>query len=419
VLTPAGAARDVLGVLLATSAAYNVAVSVVAARFRRRIGTAAPAAADASRVHGIDAAPGVSILVPLAGLEPTLAGNLAAYCRLRYSGAVQIVAGSLDAGDPALAVARAVQRDHPQVDFRVVTAVGNGGANRKAVLLEALAHEARHPVVAAVDSDVRVGDDYLTHVVSALQRPSVGLVTCYYRTPRPHSLAQAFEALCINADFIPSAMVATALGRGDLAFGASLVLRRDTLDAIGGFATLADYLADDHRLAKLVIAHGERVVVAPCVVETDPNPSGVAAAVRHQLRWARTTRVCAPVGYAASVVTHGTTFALVAILPVGLPVTLRLGAVGAVLASRLVAAAVGGRAIDARLGWTLWLVPLRDLVGTALWIASFAGDRVEWRGRTYRIGDNGRLVRVAVPPAVAAAVTPPATEPVERLPAAS
>jgi len=411
VLSVAGAARDVLAVLLATSAAYNVAVSLVAARFRRRARTA---------VHPLERAPGVSVLVPLAGFEPTLAENLAAYCRLRYPGPVQIVAGSLDAGDPALAIARAVQREHPHVDFRVVTAVASGGPNRKAVLLEALTHEARHHIVAAIDSDVRVGDDYLIRLVAALQRPSVGLVTCYYRAPRPRSLAQTFEALCINTDFVPSVMVATALGRGDVAFGASLLLRRDTLDAIGGFAALADYLADDHRLAELVIEHGERVVVAPYVVETDPNPSGVAAAVRHQLRWARTTRACAPVGYAANIVTHGTTFALLAMLSVGHVALLRLGAVAAVLVSRLVAAALGVRALGARLGWMLWLVPLRDLVGTALWVASFASDRVEWRGRSYRIGADGRLVRLALPAAApAAAVTPPATEPAERLPAAS
>jgi len=400
----------VLAVLLATSAAYNVAVSLVAARFRRRARTA---------VHPLERAPGVSVLVPLAGFEPTLAENLAAYCRLRYPGPVQIVAGSLDAGDPALAVARAVQRQHPLVDFRVVTAVGSGGPNRKAVLLEALTHEARHHVVAAFDSDVRVGEDYLIRLVAALQRPSVGLVTCYYRAPRPRSLAQTFEALCINTDFVPSVMVATALGRGDVAFGASLLLRRDTLDAIGGFAALAGYLADDHRLAELVIEHGERVVVAPYVVETDPNPSGVAAAVRHQLRWARTTRACAPVGYAANIVTHGTTFALLAMLSVGHLALLRLGVVAAVLLSRLVAAALGVRALGARLGWMLWLVPLRDLVGTALWVASFASDRVEWRGRSYRVGADGRLVRLALPAAAPAAVTPPAAEPAERLPAAS
>jgi ceramide glucosyltransferase len=251
--------------------------------------------------------------------------------------------------------------------------------------------------------------------VAVLQRPSVGLVTCYYRAPRGGSLAQGFEALCINADFTPSVMLASALGRSDLAFGASLMLRRETLAALGGFAALADYLADDHRLAELVLERGKRVVVAPYVVETDPNPVGVGAAIRHQLRWARTTRACAPVGYAANIVTHGTTFALAGMLPIAHASALRYAAAGAVVLLRLVAAALGGRAIKARLGWTLWLVPLRDLVATALWIASFAGDRVEWRGRTYRLAGDGRLVEVEGE----GAVSPPAAEPAVRLPARS
>ncbi|MBI3770836.1 MAG: bacteriohopanetetrol glucosamine biosynthesis glycosyltransferase HpnI [Deltaproteobacteria bacterium] len=405
-MTLTAAAGDVLDVLLATSAAYSIAVAWVAAGFRRR------ASAFASEM--VDA-PGVSILVPLAGPEPTLAANLTAYCRLEYSGPVQLVVGSLDENDPALAVARRVRSDNPTVDIRVVAAVPDGGPNRKAVLLEALMRVARHPIVVAVDSDIRVMPDYLRRLVAVLQRPSVGLVTCYYRAPRGRSLAQAFEALCINADFTPSVMLATALGRADLAFGASLMLRRDTLEAIGGFAALADYLADDHRLAELVLDQGKRVVVAPYVVETDPNPADVGAAIRHQLRWARTTRACAPVGYAANIVTHGTTFALIGALPVGHASALQLGAAGAVMLLRLGAAALGGRAINARLGWTLWFVPLRDVVSTALWIASFAGDRVEWRGRIYRIARDGRLVEVEG----VVALSPPAVEPAVRLPAQS
>lgn len=407
-MTLAAAAGDVLDVLLATSAAYSVAVSLVAAGFPRR------AARTATTVS---AAPGVSILVPLAGAEPRLAANLAAYCRLEYPGPVQLVVGSLDASDPALAVARDVRAAHPSAEVCIVEGAPDGGPNRKAVLLEALMRVARHSVVTAVDSDVRVAPDYLRRLVGVLQRRGVGLVTCYYRAPRGRTLAQRFEALCINADFTPAAMLATALGRRDVAFGATLMLRRETLAAIGGFAALADYLADDHRLAELVLEQGQRVVVAPYVVETDPNPDGVDAAVRHQLRWARTTRACAPVGYAANIVTHGTTFALASVLPVLHASASAMVAAGGVVVLRLVAALLGGRAIEARLGWTLCLVPLRDLVATALWLVSFAGDCVEWRGRVYRIARDGRLVELEG--VGGDVVSAPAAEPVGHLPARS
>jgi ceramide glucosyltransferase len=370
--------------LLAGAAAYDVAVLVVAERFRCLLRHTARADV-ADRV-------GVSILVPLEGVEPALFENLAAYCEIHHRGPVQVVVGSLDPHDPALATARAVTARYPGVDFDVVAGAAALGPNRKASLLEALSHRARHPVIAAIDSDVRVTPDYLSRMLPALFQPGVGLVSCLYRAPRPDSLAKAYEALCINADFCPSVMLAHALGRSDIALGASLIVERATLDRVGGFGALVEYLADDHRLAELVSALGMRVTLASHVVESDPNPASLGAALRHQVRWARTVRACAPWGYAANIVTHGVTFALCALVMAALvPRSVVLLAIGVVLL-RLAAATAGARALGAPLGWTLALVPFRDVAATAIWVASFMGDRVEWRGRHYRIASEGRLI---------------------------
>ena len=207
-----------------------------------------------------------------------------------------------------------------------------------------------------------------------------------YRAPRAHTLAHAYEALCINTDFIPSVVLARALGRRDIALGASVLLRKDTLDRVGGFAALADYLADDHRLGELVHALGLEVALAPYVVESDPNPSTLAAALRHQLRWGRTLRACAPVGYLGSVVSHGMTFALAGLLS---PSLLQLAL--SVIALRLVAAVTMARMLGAQLAWTVLLVPIRDVVATGVWLTSLLGNHVEWRGRHYRIVGEGRL----------------------------
>jgi ceramide glucosyltransferase len=377
--------------LLAASGAYDVAVLVVARRFRRLLRAAEPA--DVAEHVG------VSILVPLDGVEPGLFENLAAYCELRHRGPLQVVVGSLDPHDPALVTARLVAARYPGADFHVVAGAAALGPNRKASLLEALSRHARHRVVAAIDSDVRVTRDYLSRMLPPLFEPRVGLVSCLYRTPRPTTLATAYEALCINADFCPSVMLAQALGRSDIALGASLLLERTTLDRVGGFGALVEYLADDHRLAELVSGLGLRVTLASHVVESDPNPATLGAALRHQVRWARTVRACAPWGYAANIVTHGVTFALCALaLAAVVPTSVVLLAIVVVLL-RLAAAVGGARALGAPLGWTLVLVPFRDLAATAVWVASFAGDRIEWRGRQYRIASEGRLID-ATPAAV-------------------
>ena len=374
----------VLGAMLAVSGLYSTATLVVARRFRRLV--------CRDTLPDIAHSLGVSILIPLEGTEPTLFENLSAYCQLDYRGPVQLVVGSLHADDPALSTARRVAERHPEADLGIVEGATILGPNRKASLLAALSDRARHPIIAAIDSDVRVTRDYLLRMLPVLLRPGVGLVSCLYRAPPPHTLAQAYEALCINTDFCPSVMMASVLGRPDIALGASIVLRKSTLDQVGGFAALVEYLADDHRLGELVHARGQRVALAPYVVESDPNPASLAAALRHQMRWARTLRACAPWGYLGNIVTHAASFALCALalasfLP-GAIVRLAL----AVLTLRLVAAVTGARALGARIGWTLSLVPLRDLAGTAIWCASFAGNRIEWRGRAYRIGTEGRLL---------------------------
>jgi ceramide glucosyltransferase len=375
-------ATVILAALLTVAAAYDVAVVLVALGFRRRVRDA--------RLTTIDDV-GVSILIPLEGSEPGLADNLAAYCQLDYPGAVQIAVGSLEVQDPALATAHLVAARYPEVELDIVAGAQALGPNRKASLLAALSERARYPIIAAVDSDVRVPRDYLRRIVPALDRRGVGLVSCVYRAPARTTLAQAYEALCVNTDFCPSVMLASALGRRDLALGASIVLRSSTLRRVGGFAALVDYLADDHRLAEIVNAVGQDVILAPCVVESDSNARTLSAALRHQLRWARTVRACAPWGYFANIVTHGVTFAvgalaLAPLLPRGIAELAIL-----VLLLRFAAAIAGTWALGARVDWTLALVPFRDLAATAIWVASFAGNRIEWRGRYYRLGPEGHL----------------------------
>lgn len=382
-------ATGALAALLAVAVIYNVLSAVVALAFGHRVRT--HAAGSGSEC------PGVSILVPLEGAEPGLFDNLAAYCRLRYSGPVQIVVGSIDPQDAALAIAQRVADRHPGADIAIVDGARIVGPNRKASLLAGLSTHARHPIVAAVDSDVRVSRDYLSRVVPAILQPGAGLVSCVYRGSGAVTLARAYETLCINTDFCPSVMVAAALGRRDIALGATLVMRATTLERIGGFAAVADYLADDHRIGELIAEGGERILLAPCVVESDPNPVTVRAALRHQVRWARTVRACAPVGYCATVVTHGTTFAACALaLRASLPVAMSVP-VAAALLSRAGAALAGSWALGARIDWTMALLPVRDVVSTGIWLASFASDRIEWRGRNYRVGPEGHL-RLADPP---------------------
>jgi len=347
----------------------------------------------ARRGRQAGALPPVTVLKPLKGPGVELYENLASFCRQSYP-SYQIVFGVADAHDPAVAVVQRLRRDFPECD--IVLAVGSGrGTNRKVANLENMMPHARHGVLVMSDSDIRVGPEYLPTMVGPLADPAVALTTCLYRGRGNFGLPSIIESLFINTDFVPNALVAQWVQPFRYAFGASIAVKREALERIGGFAAFADYLADDYQLGRRVADAGYRLVLLPYVVETVLDSVTLRDVWRHQVRWARTYRVCQPVGWFCSVVTHATLWGLVAALVLGRPVG------WAVLASALTARLFSLAAImrllrEPETTRYLGLVPLKDLVTSAMWLAAFLGRRVVWSGRVFRVWRDGRIVPVGV-----------------------
>ncbi len=109
----------------------------------------------------------------------------------------------------------------------------------------------------------------------------------------------ALGATQINHYFLPGALLARAMGRQDC-LGATMMLRRQTLDRIGGFAALVNHLADDNVLGRLVQRLGLTVHLADTVPATTVGEATLGALWRHELRWARTIRALVPAQFAAS-----------------------------------------------------------------------------------------------------------------------
>ena len=194
----------------------------------------------------------------------------------------------------------------------------------------------------------------------------------------------------INFSFLPGAVVGDAIKVGDGCFGATIALRRDVLDRIGGFARLRDELADDHRMGEAVRALGLKTVLSPYIVENRVTETSLAGLWGHELRWARTARLMAPAGFAGSIITHTVIITALAAVSFGSGIA----AWSAVLLS--LAAAVGfARRRSAR--WLdlprsgLWLLPLRDALSFAVFLSSFCGRSIWWGERLLRIEPNGHM----------------------------
>jgi ceramide glucosyltransferase len=241
-------------------------------------------------------------------------------------------------------------------------------------------------VLVVNDADIVVPKDYLRRVVAPLGEARNGLVTCLYR-PTAGSLAGQFEAVGIATDFIPSALVAPMVGVSEFGFGSTLAFRATDLAAIGGFAAVREYLADDYQLARRLTGLGKGAVMSEVVVRTTLGSPSWRDVWRHQVRWARTIRVSRGRGYAGLPITHA---------GVWIFANLAVGNVGVATALWLARAAMGaGAGFLVLRHWPALLVapllPLWDLWAFVVWMAGAVGRSVWWRGEKLRLERDGRI----------------------------
>lgn len=324
--------------------------------------------------------PPVTVLKPLKGLEPGLYENLETFCRQDYPRCQLIL--TLDSpDDPALAVATRLREAHPEVDLEIVVSKSRVGFNPKINNLSNAEPFIKHRVLLLSDSDVRAAPDLLRRMTAPLADPRVALVTAFYRSTTPSGLWERLEALSVNANFMPQALVAAALGLR-FALGAAILVRREAFERAGGFPMLAANLADDFALGEEVARGGGLLEFADAVVETVPASAGALEHLRRQARWQRTIRLCHPAGYLGLFALHG--FSLLTLkLAVAGPDRVTLGLLALLWAAKAGASAALGRKSGLRAASCAALIPLSEWLSFGAWVAGLGGSRVRWRGRTY------------------------------------
>lgn len=372
------AAQDACAGLAGVGCVYLI----VAAFTLRRFSAPAPPRSD---LHG--ARPTVVILKPLYGADDGLERRLTGFCTQDYPGSFQIVLGIQDPRDPALQAARAVEAAYPQ-RVGVQVSARQHGTNRKLSNLINMDADRREDVVVLCDSDIEVGPDYLRAVVSALQQPNVGAVTCLYHGLPTAGIWSSLAALAINTHFLPNAAAAASWHFARPCFGSTIALRRATLERIGGFEAFADCLADDYAIGEAVRALGSAVAIPSFSIGHVCLIDNFAAYWTQALRVARTIKSIDSVGHAGAVVTHPFALGLLTVL-------LGAGWYGAALAAaallcRLLLCGAVTRAFKLPRP-PYRLVPLQDILAFAVFAASFFGSRVHWAGADYEVTAMGRL----------------------------
>jgi ceramide glucosyltransferase len=339
--------------------------------------------------------PSVSILKPLKGTDPEMYENFRSHCLQDYSD-YEIIFGISDPDDPAVDLVERLKEEFPQHNIRLVHCPTSLGANTKVSNLSQMLAHARHEYIVVNDSDIRVPSDYLSRVVGPLADPKVGMVTCLYRGVAASTLGSRLESLGISTDFCAGVLVARQLEGIKFGLGSTLAFRRETLQAIGGFEVLADYLADDYQLGYRIAALGLKIELSGVVVESFLPQYTIRGFIDHQLRWARTVRDSRYWGYLGLGATFGLFWAILAVI-------LAHGAswawvlLTATVAMRLAVGLGVGQGIlhDIQVLQLLAWLPLRDALAFLVWVGSFAGHTVIWRGTSYTL-KRGKLARMTL-----------------------
>lgn len=348
-----------------------------------------------------DYLPPVSIMVPLYGADFKAHQNYQRLCRQEYP-EYQIVFGVRESGDSSIPIIQKLKAEFPERDIELVVSAEVIGQNSKVSNLQNMYQRVKHEHIVILDSDIRVTAGYLRKVIAPLADPRVGLVTCLYRAAEAPDFAARLEAVGITAEFAPGVLMAWMLEGVKFALGSTMATTRARLEAIGGFPALADYLADDFMLGNLIEAEGYEVRLSQHVVETAMAPAGLGGMLRHQMRWARSTRISRPLGYLGLILTYGTALAVLTVLVDGLS-KLSLGLLAFTLALRMTMGwLIGVHWLqDRTLKRNFWLLPLRDLLSFVIWCLSWVGKRVEWRGRVFEVARDGRMIQVRGPDVLA------------------
>jgi ceramide glucosyltransferase len=383
--------KDAVLLIAVAPLAYYVTATIAVVRFFRRE-RRRPLSADTPPTY----TPPVSLLKPVKGVDFASYENFSSFCRLDYPN-YEILFAVNDETDPAVPLIKRLAAEFTERRIHLVAGAPQVGANRKVNNLIAMLRQARHDVIVLTDGDVRVGPNYLREVVAPfadgfLSGKKIGAVTSLYRGIAEKNLAAELEAIGVSSDFFAGVLVAEWKEGMTFALGASIATTKQWVAKIGGFEAIANMHSDDYELGNRIARAGGGVLLSREPVWTMYPAETAREFWDHQVRWSRTVRLCRPISYLGLIFTHGLPWAMLAAL---------LAPSGWVAAAYLLAYFV----LRLIMAWTvgvwgvgddvlrrrLWLVPLRDAVYFAVWLASFASNRITWRGQAFAM-EKGQMV---------------------------
>ena len=336
-----------------------------------------------------DHTPPVTIYKPLKGLDEGLETNLRSFFELEYP-VYQLLFCVADPVDPAAALVNRLLRDYPDHDARLVVGCPVFGLNPKIESLAAMEPYRRHEIILISDSNVRVQSSYLRETACYLAEPGVGLVTNLFAGVEEEHSGAALENLQLNGT-VAAGVALASVCRITCVVGKSMMLPVRVLEAIGGFASVRNLLAEDQAIGLKVRKAGYSIRLSHHVIQNVNRHRSFRWFLNRHSRWFKIRRRLSLPTFLVEPALNLTTVGLVWALSGdsgiawgGLVVLVSLG--------------IGRDAAQTRrlrgefpLGRHLLLSPVKDLFLLPVWFDALLNRRIDWRGHQFVIGRFTRL----------------------------
>jgi ceramide glucosyltransferase len=339
--------------------------------------------------------PAVSVLKPVHGAEPRLKQNVESFFRQDYP-EYEILFAADEENDAALPIIREVASRYPNVKCSIMVTGLPELPNPPAYSFFRMSQVAANDILVTSDSDVEVAPNYLRQVAAPMLDPAVGMVTCVYRGKNAGGFWSGMDAIGMSVEMTAGVVTANFLEGMKFGLGPTIVTRKDSIAKIGGYWVTGEYFSNDFVTGNFIEKAGYRVVLSRHIIDHVVPPMTFKRMWERQVRWAKGTRWSRPKGHFGTGIIFAMPHGIVGLLA-GVAsghLTLGVGLLAAAIVNRMLESWVIGWGVvrDWRAWRELWLYPVRDLLGFAVWCASYLSKSAVWRDHRYQLIRGGRIV---------------------------
>ena len=252
----------------------------------------------------------------------------------------------------------------------------------------------KHEFILIADSDMRVTKDYLSQVIPPFIDTDIGAITCLYSGSASGKTTSLLNAMFINYWFLPSVLISKLIKPIQYCLGATMIVRRNILNKIGGFEALSNHLADDYMIGKLVSNIGYKIHLSNFIIENIVEETSFRNLISHELRWARTLRRVEPYGYALTFLTDSLILSFIVGISLYLTTSIPILFLLPILITLIIRIHLFTKInelINSKKIGKIWLIPLRDILSFFIRLASYTGNLVEWRKNKFAVDHLGLM----------------------------